>query len=53
MTTYTYMPQVGTTSKCDERNQVTRYEYDNLLRLNLVRDNDNNILKTIEYNYKN
>jgi hypothetical protein len=52
MTTYTYTPQVGTTSKCDERNRVTGYEYDNLLRLNLVRDNDNNILKTVEYNYK-
>jgi hypothetical protein len=53
MTTYTYRPQVGMTSKCDERNRLTVYEYDDLLRLKLIRDNNNNILKTFEYNYKN
>jgi hypothetical protein len=53
MTTYTYQPQVGMTSKCDERNQVTYYEYDELNRLKVVRDHNNNIIKMIEYNYRN
>ena len=52
MTTYTYQPQVGMTSKCDERGQVTYYEYDALNRLQAIRDNNNNIVKIIEYNYK-
>lgn len=53
MTTYTYLPGVGATSKCDERNRITYYEYDELLRLHIIRDEDRNIIKTIEYNYKN
>lgn len=53
MTTYTYEPQIGMTSKCDERNQVTYYEYDELRRLKLIRDHDGNIIKSFEYNYKN
>jgi YD repeat-containing protein len=53
MTTYTYDPGIGMTSKCDERNRVTYYEYDQLNRLKLTRDNDMNILQLFEYNYKN
>lgn len=53
MTTYTWQPGVGMTSRCDERNQVTTYEYDELNRLRLIRDHAGNIIKTIEYNYKN
>lgn len=53
MTTYTWQPGVGMITRCDERNQVTTYEYDELNRLRVIRDHNNNILKTIEYNYKN
>lgn len=51
MVTYTYDPQIGMTSQCDANNRITYYEYDNLNRLALVRDQDNNILKKICYNY--
>ncbi|HEX6429919.1 MAG TPA: hypothetical protein VF008_19630, partial [Niastella sp.] len=53
MTTYTYQPQVGMTTKCDERGLVTYYEYDELNRLKVIRDHNNNIVKMIEYNYRN
>jgi hypothetical protein len=50
--TYTYTPLVGMTGRCDERHQLTFYEYDGCYRLKLTRDNDRNILNTWEYNYK-
>jgi YD repeat-containing protein len=53
MTTYTYEPMIGMTSKCDARGQVTYYEYDGLHRLRVVRDHNRNIIKMIEYNYRN
>lgn len=53
MTTYTFLPGVGTATKCDERNRITYYEYDNLNRLKVIRDHEQNILKTFEYNFKN
>jgi YD repeat-containing protein len=51
MTTYTYAPLIGVTSKCDINNKITYYEYDGLGRLSVVRDQDKNILKTYCYNY--
>ena len=51
MTTYTYNPLIGMTSQCDANNRITYYEYDVFNRLALVRDQDNNILKKICYNY--
>jgi YD repeat-containing protein len=53
MTTYTYSPVIGVTSQCDVNNRITYYEYDGLGRLKLVRDQDGNIIKTIDYHYKN
>jgi hypothetical protein len=50
MTTFTYDPLIGATSKCDERNLFTYYEYDGFGRLNIIRDQDNNILKKVCYN---
>ncbi len=49
--TYTYKPLVGISSITDQNNKTQFYEYDNLKRLALVRDKDNNILKKICYNY--
>ena len=52
MTTYTYQPLVGQTSKCDVDNRVTYYNYDGLGRLKFVKDQDGNMLKTIDYHYQ-
>src|SRR6185437_6542719 len=49
MTTYTYTPLLGMTSQCDVDNRVSYYTYDGLGRLKYVRDQDGNILKTIDY----
>lgn len=53
MTTYTYSPMVGMTSEADINNRFTYYEYDNLGRLKLMKDQDGNIIKTFDYNFKN
>ncbi len=51
MTTYTYVPLVGMSSKCDVDNRVTYYFYDGLNRLKYIKDQDGNILKTMDYHY--
>lgn len=52
MTTYTYEPFAGITSKCIANNTIVYYEYDEFSRLKLIRDQDGNIVKTFKYNYK-
>lgn len=51
MTTYTYAPLIGITSTCSPNNTVIYYEYDGLGRLQLVKDQDGNVLKSYEYHY--
>ena len=51
MTSYTYNPGIGVTSVCDVDNRVTYYFYDGLGRLKYVKDQDGNIVKTIDYHY--
>jgi hypothetical protein len=51
MATYTYDPLVGMTSACDADNKTTYYFYDNLGRLKWIKDQDGNILRTIQYHY--
>ncbi len=50
MRTTTYDPVIGKTSECDENNRITYYTYDNLGRLQFVKDDNRNIVKMYEYN---
>ena len=51
VTTYTFAPLIGMTSKTDPQGNTTFYDYDNYGRLTLVRDNGNNILNRYCYDY--
>jgi YD repeat-containing protein len=52
MTSYTYDPVFGKTSECDPNGRIIYYEYDGLGRMVKVRDQNRNVIKTIEYKYK-
>ncbi|WP_161964169.1 RHS repeat domain-containing protein [Chitinophaga flava] len=52
VTTYTYVPQLGMTSATDPSGKITFYEYDSKGRLKLIRDQDSNILKQLDYQYQ-
>ena len=52
MTTYTYDPVLGKTAECDINNRIAYYEYDSYGRLHIIRDEQSNIIKLYEYNYK-
>lgn len=52
MLTYTYDPLNGMTSQCDVNNVITYYEYDALRRLKVIKDQDKNVIKTIDYKYQ-
>ena len=50
MRTTTYDPLIGKTSECDENNRIIYYAYDNLGRLQFIKDESGNIVKMYEYN---
>lgn len=50
MRTVTYDELIGKTSECDENNRTTYYEYDELARLRIIKDDQKNIVKMYEYN---
>lgn len=51
MTRYTYQPWVGMTSAIDPKGFTTSYEYDSFQRLQHIKDNDGNIVKSYDYRY--
>lgn len=51
MKTYTYEPLKGISSASDVNRRIIYYVYDNSGRLAFIRDDDNNIVKKICYNY--
>lgn len=53
MTSYTYIPLVGVHSITDPRGYTITYQYDELNRLEYVKDRDQKVLSKNEYNYKN
>ena len=53
VTTYTYKPLVGMTSKTDPRGIITHYLYDSFGRLGLAKDNNLNIIGLYRYAYQN
>jgi len=52
MKTTTYAPLIGKTSECDASGRVVYYLYDDLGRLIKVSDDQRNVIRTYEYNYK-
>jgi|GEM_PF-534580 len=53
LTCYLYEPLVGITAIIQPDGQKATYEYDDFGRLKLIKDQDGNVLKEIEYNYYN
>jgi hypothetical protein len=52
MVSYTYTPLIGVSGSADARGGLSFYDYDGLLRLLNVRDQDGNILKSYDYHYR-
>ena len=50
MSTTTYDQLIGKTSECDENNRTLYYTYDNLGRVQFVKDEGGNVAKMYEYN---
>lgn len=52
ITTYTYLPLVGMTSKTDTRGITEYYKYDSRQRLQAILDQVGNVTKAIDYHYR-
>lgn len=52
MSTMTYLPGVGKVAESDVNNRITYYDYDELGRIKMVKDQYRNVMKAYEYNYK-
>ncbi|PWG78075.1 hypothetical protein DDR33_24190 [Pararcticibacter amylolyticus] len=51
MTTFTYDPLIGVTSRTDANDETTYYEYDAFQRLMIIKDHNGRIIKQYCYNY--
>ena len=51
MTAYTYEQSVGFSSVSDANGRITRYDYDSAARIQHIRDEDHNIVKSFAYHY--
>jgi hypothetical protein len=49
---YTFAPLVGISSISDVNSRTIYYEYDEMGRLHLLRDDERNVTKAFEYHYK-
>lgn len=52
ISTSTYNPLIGKTSECDANGHITYYQYDGLGRVKTLKDENLNLVKAYEYNYK-
>lgn len=52
VTTYTYDPLIGLTSQTDKNGVTTYYEYDDFQRLQAIKDQEEDIVKELDYYYK-
>lgn len=52
VTTYTYAKLIGPSSISEANNKSTYYEYDQLGRLKIIRDFNQNIQKTLDYKFQ-
>jgi len=52
VTTYTYKPLVGMTSKTDARGITEYYKYDGMQRLQAILDHLNNVNRSFDYHYR-
>jgi len=50
--TFSYRPLVGLTSETDQNGVITKYYYDHFGRLETIFDVDGNVLKHMDYHYK-
>jgi hypothetical protein len=52
ISTYNYLPQVGTTDQTDTRGQTIYYVYDDFQRLKYIKDQNGHIINSYEYHFK-
>jgi len=52
ITTYTYSPLKGTTSQTDANGVCLYYQYDDFSRLQLIKDNNEDVVKYLTYNFR-
>lgn len=52
MSTYAYDPSIGIVSTCNQNNQIAFYEYDDLGRLKTVKNENGEILKRADYQFR-
>jgi len=52
ITTYAYFPGIGVSSITDSNNRISYYMYDSMNRLEFIQDDDKNMVKKMDYQYK-